>query len=89
MNFRTSGQKIKIFSKTKNLGLDEKLTIKNHLDKEKFKLNRANCLLIKVRYYVKPFVATHNRVYYAIFDAHLRYGCQIWGQTESKAVKIF
>ena len=56
MNFRTSGQKIKIFSKTKNLGLDEKLTIKNHLDKEKFKLNRANCLLTKVRYYVKPLL---------------------------------
>ena len=48
MNFRTSGQKIKIFSKTKNLGLDEKLTFKNHLDNEKFKLNRANYLLIKV-----------------------------------------
>ena len=48
MNFRISRQKIKIFSKTKNLGLDEKLTLKNHLDNEKFKLNRANSLLIKV-----------------------------------------
>ena len=48
MNFRISRQKIKIFSKTKNLGLDEKLTFKNHLDNEKFKLNGANYLLIKV-----------------------------------------
>ena len=56
MNFRISRQKIKIFSKTKNLSLDEKLTFKNHLDNEKFKLNRPNYLLIKVRYYVKPLL---------------------------------
>ena len=56
MNFRISGRKIKIFSKTKNLGLDGKLTFKNHLDNEKFKLNRANYLLIKIRYYVKPLL---------------------------------
>ena len=56
MNFRISGQKIKIFWKTKKLGLDEKLTFKSHLDNENFKLNRANYLLIKIRYYVKPLL---------------------------------
>ena len=45
MNFRKSGQKIKMLSKTKYLGLflDENLSFKYHLDTIKLKLNRANC----------------------------------------------
>ena len=53
MNFRISGQKINMISQTKYLGLilDEHLTFKYHLQNLKLKLNRANCLLSKIRYY--------------------------------------
>ena len=87
MNFRISGQKINIILKTKYLGLilDEHLTFKYHLENLKLKLNRANCLLSKIRYFVKfPLLRT---IYYALFDTHLRYGCQIWGQNQSKIVE--
>ena len=87
MNFRISGQKISIICKTKCLGpiLDEHLTFKYHLENLKLKLNRANCLLSKIRYFVKfPLLRT---IYYALFDTHLRYGCQIWGQNQSKIVE--
>ena len=84
MNFSISGQKINIICKTKYLGLtlDKHLTFKYHLENLKLKLNRANCLLSKIRYFVKfPLLRT---IYYAIFDTHLKYGCQIWGQNQSK-----
>ena len=50
MNFRVRGQKMKMLSKTKYLGLflDENLSFKYHLDTIKLKLNRANCLLSKI-----------------------------------------
>ena len=86
MIFRISEQKINI-CKTKYLGLilDEHLTFKYHLENLKLKLNRANCLLSKIRYFVKfPLLRT---IYYALFDTHLRYGCQIWGQNQSKIVE--
>ena len=87
MSFRISGQKIKTFLKTKYLGIifDENLTFKNHLGNLKFKLNRANCLLAKIRYYIKPLLLRTS--YYAIFESHLRYGCQILSQTKSSVAK--
>ena len=55
MNFRISGQKINMISQTRYLGLmlDEHLTFKYYLQNLKLKLNRANCLKSKIRYYVK------------------------------------
>ena len=87
MNFRISGQKINIICKTKYLGLilDEHLTFKYHLENLKLKLNKANCLLSKIRYFVKLLLL--RTIYYALFDTHLRYGCQIWGQNQSKIVE--
>ena len=86
MNFRISGQKIKITSKTKYLGilLDEHLTFKPHIENLKRKLNRGNCLLSKIRYYVKASLL--RTIYYALFDSHLRYGCQIWGQINNQDI---
>ena len=77
VNFSISGQKINIICKTKYLGLilDEHLTVKYHLENLKLKLSRANCLLSKIRYFVKfPLLRT---IYFALFDTHLRYGCQL------------
>ena len=48
----------------------------------KTKLNRANGLLAKIRHLVsKKLLRT---IYFPIFDSHLRYGCQIWGQKDSQ-----
>ena len=50
MNFRLSGQKTKMLSKTKYLGLflNENLSFKHYLDIIKLKLDRVNCLLSKI-----------------------------------------
>ena len=55
INFRINGQKIKMLSKTKYLSLflDENLSFKYHLDTIKLKLKRTNCLLSKIRHYVR------------------------------------
>ena len=86
MNFRISGQKIKIACKTKYLGLllDENLNFKGHIDSLKTKLRRANCLLSKIRPYVRKDLL--RTIYYALFDSHLRYGCQIWGQCQTQSL---
>ena len=80
MNFRISGQKINVISQTKYLGLIpvlvKHLTFKYDLQNLKLKQNRANCLLSKIRYYVK--FSLLQTIYYALFDSHLKYGCQIW-----------
>ena len=73
------------------------MTFKAHLENLKFKLNRGNGLLAKIRYFVKADLL--RTIYYALFDSHLRYGCQIWGQlnnqnidtikkTQNKALRI-
>ena len=88
MTFRISGQKINIICKTKHLGLIfvEHLTFNYHLENLKLKLNRANCLLSKIKYFVNfPLLRT---IYFALFDSHIRYGCQIWGQNQSKIVEV-
>ena len=65
--------------------MDEHLTFKNHKDTEKLKINRANGLLVKLRHYVNP--ALLRTIYYAIFEPHLRYGCQLWGQTQTQVLQ--
>ena len=87
MNFRISGQKVNMISQTRYLGLilDEHLTFKYYLQNLKLKLNRANCLLSKIRCYVKfPLLRT---IHYALFDSHLRYVCQIRGQRQNEYIE--
>ena len=77
MNFRISGQKMNLIPQTKYLGLilDKHLTLKYHLQNLKLKLNRASCVLSKIRYCVQfPLLRT---IHYALFDSHLRYGGQM------------
>ena len=86
MNFRIIGQKIKITCKTKylRLFLDEKLNFKIYIDFLKTKLRRSDCLISKLRHYVsKDLLRT---IYYALFDSHRRYVCQIWGQCQTQSL---
>ena len=54
------------------------------MDTIKLKLNRANSLLAKLRYYVHSKLL--KTIYSAIFESHLRYGCQLWGQAQTQAI---
>ena len=64
---------------TKYLGMvmDEYQTFKNHMDTVKLKLIRANGSLAKLRHHVNP--ALLRTIYFAIFEPHLWYGCQLYG----------
>ena len=86
MNLRISGQKVNM-KETKYLGtiMNEHLTFKNHIDTVKLKLNRANGLLAKLRHYVN--LALLRTIYYAIFEPHLRYGCQLCGKARTSLTK--
>ena len=48
----------------------------------KQKLNRANGILAKLRYYVTADVL--KTIYYAFFDSHIKYACHIWRKVQSK-----
>ena len=83
LNFRISGQKIKITNSVKYLGiqLNDSLTWKTHLTSLLPKLNRAIGLLSKIRYYTPKYLL--KTIYYSLFNSHLIYACQIWGQEKS------
>ena len=48
----------------------------------KQKLNRANGILAKLRYYVTADVL--KTIYYAFFDSRMKYAYHIQGQVQSK-----
>ena len=75
-----SGQKIKQKTCTKYLGvfIDKHLLFKDHTKFLKQKLNRANCILAKLRHHLPSDIL---KTVYSLFDTHLRYACQVWGQT--------
>ena len=51
----------------------------------KLKINRANDLLAKLKHYVNSKVL--RTLYHAKFEPHLRYGCQLWGQTQTQVLQ--
>ena len=57
--------------------LDEHLLFNEYMNILKQKLNRANGILAKLRYYISADIA--KTIYYALFESHMRYACQIWG----------
>ena len=83
LNFRVSGQKIEITNSVKYLGihLNDSLTWKSHLTTLLPKLNRAIGLLSKIRYHTPKYLL--KTIYYSLFNSHLIYGCQIWGQEKT------
>ena len=50
----------------------------------KAKLGRANGLLAKLRHCTSSKLLTN--IYNALFESHIRYGCQIWGQTSNQYI---
>ena len=72
------GKKLNQNKVQKYLGviLDEHFSFNEHMNKLKQKLNRADGMLAKLRYYVPA--NTLKTIYHALFDSHRRYACQIW-----------
>ena len=60
--------------------LNENLTWDSHLHILIKKLSRAVGLLSKIRHYTPKFLL--KTIYYSLFNSHLIYGCQIWGQKD-------
>ena len=84
LNFRVSGQKINPTTSVKYLGvhLSDSLTWEIHFKNLQAKLNRAIGLLCKIRHYApKSLLKT---IYISLFNSHLIYACQIWGQSKTK-----
>ena len=77
MNFRISEQKKNIICKTKYLVIihGKHLTFNYHLEDLILKLSSSKIFLSKIRFFVKFHLL--RTIYYALFDTHLRYGCQI------------
>ena len=84
MNFRVSGQKINTTTSVKYLVvyLNNSLTWETHFKNLIPKLNRATGLLSKLRHYTPKFLL--KTIYYSLFNSHLIYAGQIWGQTKTK-----
>lgn len=84
---KISGNRVYPSESVKYLGvyLDEHLNWKPHVDYIASKLQRANGVLSKIRYYVPT--KTLVNVYHAIFNSHLHYGCQIWGLRDNTVTR--
>ena len=79
-----SGQNIITKTHSKYLGviLDESLSFHSHLNIIKYKLNRANGILAKLRHYV--ISESLKAIYYSVFDSHKRCACQVWSQSKNQ-----
>ena len=88
LNFRLSGQKIIPKNHTKYLGIiiDEHLTFMEYMTQLRQKLNRTNGLLAKLRHQVSSSLL--KTIYFNLFDSHLRYAAQVWGQGSSNVVDM-
>ena len=88
-NIKINGQKISPSSSIKYLGiyLDEFLNGSAHCDQLHTKLLRANGMIAKSRHYLHNNQQHLLTIYHSIFSSHMIYGCQVWGQTDSKYFK--
>ena len=88
LNFRISAQEIEISNRVQYLGIqiDQHLKWNEHIKNIIPKLTRAIDVLSKLRHYVPKFLL--KKTYYSIFNSHLIYACQVWGQNENCLKKL-
>ena len=87
LNFRLSGQKIHIKNNFKYLGItiQDDLGWETHVNNLLKKLRRSVAILSNVRHYTPKWLT--RTIYYSLFNSHMIYGCQIWGQHKTNLVK--
>ena len=71
---------MRLSSQTKYLGMliDENLTMEKQKGNISSKLGKANGALSLIRHFV--LLSVLRCVYYALFQPHIQYGLQLWGQ---------
>ena len=88
LNFQISGKKMETSNRVKYLGIqiDQHLNWNEHIKNIIPKLSRAIGVLSKICHYVPKFLL--KTIYYSIFNSHLIYACQVWGQNENCLKKL-
>ena len=66
--------------------LHEHLEWQGYVNSLLIKLSRAAGLLSRIRHYVPKFLL--RTIYFSIFNSHLIYTCQVWGQKENTIKKL-
>lgn len=81
LKIKINGRRLYPTPSVKYLGihLDEHLTWDKHINELSGKLRRANGALSKLRHLMPRQIILNT--YFAIFHSHLKYGCQVWGQS--------
>ena len=89
IKIKINGKKLFLSHHIKYLGtyLDEFLDGSAHCAQLQTKLRRANGMISKARHYLKEDPTNLLTIYHSIFSSHMLYGCQIWGQTDTKYLK--
>ena len=64
--------------------LESDLHWKMHLISLEKKLSRSIGSLSKIRHYAPKFIL--KTIYYSIFNSHLIYGCEVWGQNQNNVL---
>ena len=89
LNFRLNGQKLKIKTHTKYLGIiiDENLIWERQIHSLITKLSRSVGIIAKLRHFIRH--KTLRSVYYALFESHINYCLQNLGYiTNNKLEKL-
>ena len=87
IKIKLNGKRIYETPYVKYLGvkIDQSLSWKPQIDDVAIKLNKANAMLSKIRYFVCPTIL--KNIYSSIFESHLNYCSIVWAQ-DVNSIKI-
>ena len=88
IKIKLDGKRMRFSREVKYLGMiiDDNLSMINHKKQLCGRLRKANGALCLVRHYV-PYPIL-RLIYYALFQPHIQYGLQIWGQNISRSSRV-
>ena len=88
INLKITGNRIAQTNNVKYLGvyLDKFLDGSAHCISLHTKLQRANGMIAKARHFLRNDPRALLSLYYSIFSSHMVYGCQVFGQSDTKFV---
>ena len=89
LHIKLNGKKLYPTSSVKYLGIriDSNLNWKDQINATAIKLNRANAMLSKLRYYVNE--STLKSIYYSIFESNFNYASVVWAQKINSSSRLF